>query len=349
MGIAALFIVGFIVMTMTGRDTPLEVVPSVPPALVEAETPAPPPDEVPDEAVMADDDDSSAEVADGGDDDSAADADADSGEEGTPDEASPDEEAPGEETPGDEEATEAAALVAVEDPTPAEAPTEAVPPFREPRTPAPVPDPTPAPGSGRAPELPIAVVSDPTPGPEPRTPAPAGTGNPWETAAATPTPAPVTDLSNPWGTAAVTDGTLVVSSQPTGAAVSVNGRLRGKTPLTLTLAFADYEVRVSLDEHASQTRVVKVVGTKPITVDVVLESLVPPAPVAQQPVIIASNPGGAVVWIDGARQGATPLTVTVSPGQHTVRLQAGGLPDCTRSLNVTPTTRNAFYDLNNCN
>ena len=326
MAVAALLLIGFIFTTLSGKNTTPEP-PEPTPEVAEVETPEPTPEPTPEE-VLGDDDSA------GDDDDSSVGDGAGDGGDAVVDGAEA-----GDETPTEEPEP-------VEDPTAAEPTPEPRTPAPEPRTPA--PEPTPAPGG--APELPIAVVADPTPAPEPATAAATDPGNPWNAPVEAATPAPVTDPSNPWGTAAVTSGTLVLSSQPSGASVSVNGSARGTTPLTLTLPFADYEVRVSKEEHASQTRVVKVIGAKPIAVDVVLESLAPPAaPAALQPVIIASNPGGAIVWVDGARQGATPLTVTIAHGSHTIKLQANGLPDCSKSLSVTAATRNAFYDLNNCN
>ena len=259
-----------------------------------------------------------------------------------------DPETEGEEGAGSVDEAPEDAKVAATDRKKAESKPEPTPaPRREP-TPAPsrdrTPTPRPKPAPSVAPEPPIAVVADTSPTPV----APAG--SPWDTGG-TPTPAPTpvpVDANNPWGTntAATAEGTLIVSSQPAGATVLINGSSRGTTPLSLKLATKDYEIRVSKKGFASQSRVVKVAGQKPTTVDVVLESL---APVEAMSVIIASNPGGAIVFVDGSRKGPTPLTVSVPVGNHQITLKAANLPDCVRTLGVTTNTRNAFYDLNKCN
>jgi len=347
LGIAALLLVGFIVMTLSGggdepepeaatasaSDRGSELPPLEParssgaqsePAGEGAEGDAPAEGEGAgaDEGDEAADGESDGEAEGEGDADAPGEADANGGE-------SDEGDATAEAAPADEPEPE---------PEPEPKPES---------TPAPTPEPEPTPSG--APEPPIAVRTEPTPAPAPE-PTPAASSNPW-TAPAEPTPAPsVVDPANPWGTPAeATTGTLIVSSNPGGATVLVDGASRGTTPLSLQLPFKDYEVRVSKDGFASRTQVVRVVGTKPISVDVALESLAPAAATQAMAVIIASNPGGAIIFVDGARKGPTPLTVPMTVGNHEIRLEAPGLPACTRTLGVTDKTRNAFYDLNTCN
>jgi hypothetical protein len=74
----------------------------------------------------------------------------------------------------------------------------------------------------------------------------------------TPAPAPARELPPPRPSAAAPpsgarSGTLVVHSTPSGAAVTINGKWSGRTPLTrATLPFGDYSVRVLLRGY--QTR-----------------------------------------------------------------------------------------------
>ena len=47
--------------------------------------------------------------------------------------------------------------------------------------------------------------------------------------------------------------------------------------------------------------------------------------------VVDSRPPGAAVFIDGRRAGVTPLTMTIAPGPHTVRMEhAGYRPGTTR-------------------
>jgi hypothetical protein len=141
-----------------------------------------------------------------------------------------------------------------------------------------------------------------------------------------------------------TRGTLVVRSTPSGAGVTVNGRWRGRTPLTLdNLPFARYQVRVVEPGYtvASQT-VTLSTGSPEGTVAVRLEQQAPPAVKGTQPagratqptaqaagpqtftgsIYVDSRPRGAAVSINGKPVGETPLRIPEMPiGTHVVRLE----------------------------
>jgi len=138
------------------------------------------------------------------------------------------------------------------------------------------------------------------------------------------------DASNPWGVAAATTGSLKISSKPTGARVSVGGRSRGKTPLKLDLEFGNHEVRVEYPGFATQTRVIKLIGSKPISLDVVLESL----DQVLRGTINVVTVGSAVLYVDGARKGRTPLSVSISQGKHRFRFEVDGKPPYEEVLDV---------------
>ena len=123
---------------------------------------------------------------------------------------------------------------------------------------------------------------------------------------------------------------LKISSSPLGARVTVAGKSRGKTPLTLDLPFGDHEVRVEYPNYVTQTRVVKLLGAKPISLDVVLEPL-------QQVLrgtinVVTAVP--AVLYVDGARKGRTPISVLVTAGSHKFRFEVDGKPPYEESLDV---------------
>jgi serine/threonine-protein kinase len=189
-------------------------------------------------------------------------------------------------------------------------------------------------------------------GAKPEAPRTGGTGAP---ASTPPVPSrPATALST---------GTLVVRSTPTGAGVMLNGRWRGRTPLTLDdLPFRRYDVRVVQPGFATGTQEVVlsadtparsiVVPLKPASASASASSPASspaprPAPAAapratprpappppEEPqsstvytgsIYVDSRPRGARVSIDGKAVGVTPLRVSdVRIGTHVVRLE---LPD----------------------
>jgi serine/threonine-protein kinase len=136
-------------------------------------------------------------------------------------------------------------------------------------------------------------------------------------------------------------GTLIVRSTPSGASVAVNGRSRGRTPLTLReLPLQSYSVRVVQPGfEAAAESVALTSGTPERSLALRLQRSpraaprpAPPAPqqtarpaVYTGSLYVDSRPRGARVSIDGRAVGVTPLRVPdVRIGSHVVRLE---LPD----------------------
>jgi len=76
-----------------------------------------------------------------------------------------------------------------------------------------------------------------------------------------PSPPPKPSTPATLGKPAVTTGSLTVDSRPTGAAVSINGRPRGKTPVTMDdLAPGDYSIVMTMAGYRSFATTVRVVA-----------------------------------------------------------------------------------------
>jgi hypothetical protein len=159
-------------------------------------------------------------------------------------------------------------------------------------------------------------------------------------------------------------GHLVVRSSPSRAWVTLNGQLRGRTPLTLdALPFGKYVVRVVQDGfNVAREEVTLTPQDASRTIDARLEakarggaSLRPSAPEPSAPVpprpaqpprpdsgqaprpgsgqaavvtgslYVDSRPRGATVIVDGKTMGQTPLTLTeVATGPHVIRIEMTG-------------------------
>ena len=157
-----------------------------------------------------------------------------------------------------------------------------------------------------------------------------------------------------------TSGRLVVTSDPAKAAVTINGKWSGRTPLTLdNLKFGKYEVRVvqtgfevareqfTLSESAA-SRTVDValrrlpadkrvpapeVRTAPATAAAATSK--PPA-AATGAIFVDSRPQGARVFVDGKEVGVTPLNLTGQTlGPHDVRLELADHQPVTAPTRVT--------------
>lgn len=119
--------------------------------------------------------------------------------------------------------------------------------------------------------------------------------------------------------------------------VSVDGKARGITPLTLRdLPLGTRTIVITRSGYEAAERRVTLTADRPSrSIEVMLEPLQTarangsrqnaPSPANAGGVVIESRPSGAAVTIDGAPSGATPLTVvTLAPGTHTIVLEREG-------------------------
>ncbi len=215
---------------------------------------------------------------------------------------------------------------------------------------------SPAPGA----EQPQTQPSAPAPGREysdqavgPRTPAtpPANDDVPPDPGDA-PSPALSPGGVSPAASARATTGRLVIRSTPPGAAVTVNGKWRGRTPLTMdALQFGPYAVRLVQPGYAVASEDVTLSAAEPartLAIGMQRERAATTAssrgrssgrpaaaPEPRRPsvsrsrysgtIYVDSLPRGARVLIDGRQMGTTPASIPEVPiGSHVIRLE---LPD----------------------
>jgi serine/threonine-protein kinase len=157
--------------------------------------------------------------------------------------------------------------------------------------------------------------------------------------AAAPSPAPVAEASAapvlPSATPApAVAGVLLIDTQPSGAAISVNGEAKGTAPLELGLPVGNYELRAEIKGYEPKAQVVNVTADTPRTeVRIALSRLAPVVGSAE----IASTPAGASVAIDGAPAGETPLAeLKLKPGSHRVEMTKEGFEPWQGSVSVEP-------------
>ena len=111
-------------------------------------------------------------------------------------------------------------------------------------------------------------------------------------------------------------GQLTVDSQPAGAEVIVDGARRGVTPLTLTLPSGAHALQLTRDTVTRSIPVSIKPGAEVMHhIDLDTRPVVPD--VGQ--LLVASEPAGARVTIDGQPRGVTPTSIAAVPaGQHAV-------------------------------
>lgn len=146
--------------------------------------------------------------------------------------------------------------------------------------------------------------------------------------------------------ASVAAGRLLVRSTPSGAAVAVNGRRRGVTPLSIEdLPLGSHHIQVARSGYRPTTRQVRVTANRPTaTVSVTLApdrgqaatSGRTAAAGAEGSMFVDSRPRGARVVLDGRIVGTTPLVVpSVAAGERNVKLERDGYRTWDARVRVT--------------
>jgi len=221
-------------------------------------------------------------------------------------------------------------------------------------TEAPVTNPAPAPSQSQQPsrtysEQAVAPTPAPTTAASGEAPPVPGDAPAAATTSRTAAPPPV-----------VTTARLTVLSTPSRAGVTINGKWRGRTPLTLdALPLGKYTVRVVQPGFAASNEDVSLTTRQPMrTVSVRLQPAnarsassdsarpatagraAPPREPASQTfagtIFVDSRPRGATVLIDGKAVGTTPASIPDIPiGSHVVRLELTDHRAWTTSTRVT--------------
>jgi hypothetical protein len=100
-------------------------------------------------------------------------------------------------------------------------------------------------------------------------------------------------------------GELAIVTHPSGAAVSVDGEAKGKTPLTLSLPMGTHEISVTRDRYSTITQPVEVPAKLELTLKRPTATL-----------HIDSEPAGGEVIVEGKPRGKTPVDVTLDAFHH---------------------------------
>ncbi len=120
-----------------------------------------------------------------------------------------------------------------------------------------------------------------------------------------------------------------LNSRPEGAAVVVDGVSRGVTPLELALPAGPHDVVLRNDAGERRLTLNIEKGT------VVAENVDMPTALTLGQLDVTSDPPGALVMVDGAAAGRTPVKVrSLSPGRHAV-IVFEGATSVNRSVDVT--------------
>jgi hypothetical protein len=120
----------------------------------------------------------------------------------------------------------------------------------------------------------------------------------------------------PAATAART-GTLVVTTEPAGVPVTIDGQQKGVTPITLTLTAGPHVLGLLASEEPRTVPVIVTAGTELSQYFELRRS-----DVARGQLQVRTDPPGAKVTLDGRLLGTSPVSADdLTPGSHTIVLE----------------------------
>ena len=123
---------------------------------------------------------------------------------------------------------------------------------------------------------------------------------------------------------------LLVNSIPRGANVTVNGRYRGQSPLSLDLApDVNYEIGLSKAGYGMTSRKVRLeaASSDSITVDLTART---------GTLVVNVQPADATVYVDGQARGTGSATLRLSSAPHRVEVRKPGYESWTRTVTPRP-------------
>ncbi len=124
-------------------------------------------------------------------------------------------------------------------------------------------------------------------------------------------------------------GQLVISSRPAGATVTVNGEVRGVTPLTTELLESGELVSLKLAGFKRWQRTLSVAAGETLTQET------PVLDPADALLAIASRPTGASITVNGSFRGTAPAELALDPGkEHRISLFLDGYQTARRTVQL---------------
>jgi formylglycine-generating enzyme required for sulfatase activity len=115
------------------------------------------------------------------------------------------------------------------------------------------------------------------------------------------------------------DGRLVVASRPAGADVSIGGRYRGRTPLTVSVPPGmPQDVLLTLAGHAPASQTVSVESRAERRLSVELRPML-------GEVRVQGEPADALLFVDGASRGPANQTLSLPAAPHVFEVRRSGL------------------------
>jgi hypothetical protein len=127
-------------------------------------------------------------------------------------------------------------------------------------------------------------------------------------------------------------GSFSITSNPSGAAIYLNGNYQGSAPITIpNLLPGTYTIRADYPGYEPGSITDSVIAGQVTVEHFTLKRIL-----RSGSVTVISTPSGAYIYMDGEYEGRTPLTINdINPGTHTIELDASGYYDWKTTVSVT--------------
>lgn len=138
-----------------------------------------------------------------------------------------------------------------------------------------------------------------------------------------------------WGSGRIAapprNGSVSITSEPSGARVSIDGEARGATPLTVTLLAGSHRVDLTSGNKV-RTHTLNVGAGRESSLHAALEVASSAPPVGG--LNITTEPSGARVWVDDHARGQSPVSISdLKPGTYQIRV-SGPRGSVTRTVSI---------------
>lgn len=141
---------------------------------------------------------------------------------------------------------------------------------------------------------------------------------------------PNVDKTIPRITLQPADAKLLVKTIPRGANVTVNGRYRGQSPLTLSLSpDVDYEIGMSKAGYGVTSRSIRLESAASDSITVDLSAKL-------GTITVTVQPDDAAVYVDGRAVGTGKTTLRLSSAPHRIEVRRQGYRSWTRTVTPRP-------------
>jgi eukaryotic-like serine/threonine-protein kinase len=123
-----------------------------------------------------------------------------------------------------------------------------------------------------------------------------------------------------------------IESTPTDAEVYVNGDSEGKTPLRLELPLGEHLVEMALKDHEDWKSRIQLNEAREYPVKAELK----PVRAAEAATLkIETDPGGASVFVNGERKGASPSDISLPVGTYQISTKLDGYMDWSEEMELS--------------